>query len=214
MVKGRKSSNTKAPSPHRRNWMLRALGHRQNITLRGSTKLKLSLLPFEELNRGIDHLSTNSEYDTRSRINFPLRHAPNQVDSNTNLLDKVILTKVVLRPTKKSRNVGPHKSILKKNGNKRKSDLENKKFRSVCKPTYGTTADCNVNNIVKSLRHLVYKSKDRNTYPHRNTSTLFPIIWKFTKNQLRIIPDHLPHHELNHMIELKTDSSSMLDKDK
>ena len=125
----------------------------------------------------------------------------------------MVLTEVVIRPTKKPRSLYPHKLILKKNVKQWKSHQENKKFRSVCKPTNRTTADCNVNNIEKSLRHLVYKCEDRNIYPHSNTSTLFLIIWKFTKKRLRIIPDHLPHHELNHMIELKTDSSSLLDKD-
>ena len=141
MVKGRKRGNTKPPSPRRRNRMLRALNHRQDITVRGSTKLKSSLLPFEELNMGNDHLSTNSEYDNRSSINFPFYHALNQVDLNTDLLDEVILTEVVLQPTEKPRSVGPHKSISKKNGNKKKSCLENKKFRSVNKSLYGTHVD-------------------------------------------------------------------------
>ena len=101
MVKGRKSSNTKAPSPRRQNWMLHALNHRQDITVRASTKLKSSLLPFKELNMDNNDLSTNSEYNNRSSINFPCHHAPKQVDSNTYLLDKVILTEVVLQPTKK-----------------------------------------------------------------------------------------------------------------
>ena len=124
-----------------------------------------------------------------------------------------------MQPTEKPRSVGPHKSILKKNDKQWKSQQENKKFRSVCKPTYGTIANHNVQYIEKSLRHLVYKSKDRNKYPHKNTSTLFPIIWKFTKKQSCIIndisiPDRLPHPGLRHMTELRTDSSSMLEKDK
>ena len=80
MVNGRKSSNTKAPSPCRHNRVLHSLNHRQDITVRGSTKLKSSLLPFEEFNMGNNHLSTNSEYENRSNINFPLHHALNQVD--------------------------------------------------------------------------------------------------------------------------------------
>ena len=43
-------------------------------------------------------------------------HAPKKVDSNTDLVDEVILTEVVLRPTKKPRSVGPHKSIVKNKG--------------------------------------------------------------------------------------------------
>ena len=31
--------------------------------------------------------------------------------------------------------------------------------------------------------------------------------------RLRIIPDHLPHYEHNHMIEPKADSSSLLQSD-
>ena len=89
MVKERETSITKTPSPHKRNWMLRSLNHRQDIIVRENTKLKSSLLPFEELNMGNGDLSTNSEYNNPSNINFPLYHALNQVDSNTNLLDKV-----------------------------------------------------------------------------------------------------------------------------
>ena len=61
MVKGRNSGNTKAFFPCRRKRMLRALNHCQDITVRGFTNLKLSLLPFEEVNIGNNHLSTNSE---------------------------------------------------------------------------------------------------------------------------------------------------------
>ena len=157
-----------------------------------------------------NHLSVNSTHNDHSILIFLLQFTPNHVSRTTNLLDEVVLIEVVLRPTKKPRSVGPNKSILKKNDKQWKSHQENKKFRSACKPIYGTTADHNVNNIEKSVRHLVYKSKARNTYPHRNTSTLFPIIWKFTKKQLCIISDCLPHHEHNHMIEPKTDLSSLL----
>ena len=150
MVKGRKSGITKAPSPWRRNWMLHSLNHCQDITVHENTKLKLSLLPFKELDMGIGDLSTNSEYDNRSNINFPLHHALNQVDFNTDLLDEVILTEVVLQPTKKPRSTDPHESILKKNGNQKKSCLGNKKSRSVSKPLYGISADLNSNNGFKS----------------------------------------------------------------
>ena len=119
MVKGRERGNTKAPSLCRQNWMLCSLNYRQDITVRENTKLKSFLLPFEELKIYNDDLSTNSEYDNCSNINFPLHHAFNQVDLNTNLLDKVILTEVVLRPIKNPRSVGPRKLISKKNGSKR-----------------------------------------------------------------------------------------------
>ena len=137
MVKRRKSGNTKASSHCRRNRMLCALNLCQDATLCGSTKLKPSLLPFDKLDKGINHLSTDSRYDNHSCINFSFHGALNQVDLSTNLLDEVILTKVVLQSTKKPRSVGPHKSIPKKNRNKKKSSLENKKFRTVSKSLYG-----------------------------------------------------------------------------
>ena len=83
MVKGRKSGSIKAPSPCRRNRMLHSLNQCQDITVCGYTKLKWSLFPFEELNTGNNDLSTNSEYDNRFNVNFPLHHALTQIDSNT-----------------------------------------------------------------------------------------------------------------------------------
>ena len=71
-----------------------SLNHHQDITVRENTKLKSSLFPFVELNMGNGDLSTDSEYDNHSNINFPLHHAFNQVDSNTNLLYKVILPRL------------------------------------------------------------------------------------------------------------------------
>ena len=79
-----------------------------------STRFKLSLLHFNELNMNNNHLSTNSEYNDHSVLNFPLQFTPNQVDSTTNLLDKVVLTEVVLQPTEKPRSVGPHRLTLTK----------------------------------------------------------------------------------------------------
>ena len=98
---------------------------------------------------GNNHLSMDLGYDNHSCIYLPYCQGPNQVDSSINLLDKVILTKVVLQPTKKPRSVSPHKSIPKKNRNKKKSRLENKKFRSVSKPLYGIPADPNSNDGLK-----------------------------------------------------------------
>ena len=96
MVKGRKSGNTKPPSPHRKKWMLCSLIHCQDVTARENTKLKSSHLPLKELIMDNSDLSTKSEYDNCFNINFPLYHALNQVDLNTDLLNKVILTEVFL----------------------------------------------------------------------------------------------------------------------
>ena len=67
---------------------------------------------------GKDHLSMDSKYDNHSSINFSFCQGLNKVDSSNDMLDKVILTKDVKRPTKKQRGVGPHKLILKKNKNR------------------------------------------------------------------------------------------------
>ena len=168
---------------------------------------------------GNDQLSTDSEYDNHSCINSPFRQDLNQVDSSTNLLDKVILTKVVTRPTQKPRSVGLHKSIPKKNRNKRKSCLENKKLRSVSKPLYVVSVDPSSNNGIKPQRHLLYKNKDKNNYLLMDTSTSIPIFfWKSTKKQSHIIrnmsiPGRLPYFGSNHRFELNTESPSMSDKD-
>ena len=173
-VKGRKGYIS--PSPRRKTWMLRANICCQDDSIRQSTRFKPSLLHFTKFDMNNNHLSVNSTHNDHSILNFPLQFTPNQINYTADLLDKVVLTEVVMRPTKKQRSVGPHKSILKKNDKQWKSHQENKKFRSMCKPTDETTLDRNVNIIEKSLRHLVYKSEDRSTYSHRNTSTLFPKI--------------------------------------
>ena len=50
---------------------------------------------------GNDHVLTHAGCDNHSSINFPFYQGINQVDSSTDLLDKVVLIKVVTRPTKK-----------------------------------------------------------------------------------------------------------------
>ena len=124
---------------------------------------------------GNDHFSTNSEYDNRSSINFPLHHALNQVDLKTHLLDKVILTEVVLRPIKKSRSVGPHKLVSKKNGNKKKLCLEDKKFRSVNKSLYGIHVDFDSDDDYVPLQRLLYTNKNKRNHPLKDTGASIPI---------------------------------------
>ena len=112
-VKGRKSY--KAPSPHRQNRMLCAIIRRQDDIICRSTRFKSSILHSNKLDIDNNYLLTNSEYNDYSNINFPLQFAPNQVDPTTNLLDDVVITEIVLRPTKKPRSIGPHRSISTKN---------------------------------------------------------------------------------------------------
>ena len=121
MIRRRKGDTSNTPSPCRRNIIIHSINHCQDSTVCEITKLKSAPLPLDKLNMCNSDLSTNSTYYNRSNTNFPLHNALKKVDSNTNLLDKVILTEVVLRTTKKPRIVGPHKLISKKNDNKRKS---------------------------------------------------------------------------------------------
>ena len=44
------------------------------------------------------------------------------------------------------------------------------------KPLYGVHANPNSKNSLKSTRHLLYKSKDKNDYPLRNANTLIQIV--------------------------------------
>ena len=79
-AKEKKYSKTKIPSPNQQNWMLRAFNLCQDT--------------------GNNHLLMDSGYDNHSCINLPYYQGPNQIDSSIDLLDKVILTKVITQPTK------------------------------------------------------------------------------------------------------------------
>ena len=199
--------------------MLRALNLCQDVTLCVSTKLKSPLLPFDKLSIGNDHLSTDAGYDNCFCINFPFHSALNQVGSSTSLLDEVILTEVVLQPTKKPRSVGPHKTIPRKNNNKKKSRLENKKFRSVSRPLYGVSIDPSSDEDNVPQRRLLYTNKDKRNYPLMDTGASVPtVIWKLTKNRSHIISDisvpaRLPHSGFSQRFKLNADSPSISKKD-
>ena len=128
-------------SHHGQTQLVRADLSYQDDIIRRSTRFKPPLLHSNEFDMNYNHLSVDLTHTDHSILNFPPQFTSNQVDSTTDLFDKVVLTEVVIRPTEKPRSVHPHKSILKKNGNKRKSSQENKKFRSVCKPIYEATVD-------------------------------------------------------------------------
>ena len=105
-VKERKNRKTKTPSPCQQNRMLHAIKHCQNTFLWNSTRMLPSFLPFDEPNLCNDYIFMNSEYN--NRLCFL-----NQVDSDTDLLDNMILHQIIIQPTKKPRNIGPHKSRSK-----------------------------------------------------------------------------------------------------
>ena len=111
--------------------MICAINRRQDASLYESTNMKPPFLPFDEPNLCNNFILMDLENIDRSCINFLCHCVLNQVNSDINLLDNMDLKKVVLRPTKKPRSVGPHKSKLEKITSKKISCLKNMKFRSV-----------------------------------------------------------------------------------
>ena len=89
MVKRRKNGKTKLPSPCRRIRMICAINLCQDATLCESTRMKPSFLPFDAANLCNDCIFMDQKYN--GQLCFL-----NQVDSNTDLLDNVLLTKVVI----------------------------------------------------------------------------------------------------------------------
>ena len=119
----------------------------------------------------------------------------------------------------KPKSVGLHKLIPKKNRNKRKSRLENKKFGSVSKPLYRVSIDPNSNNDIIPQRHLLYKNEDKKNYSLMDNGTSIPIVsWMITNKQQHIIsdisiPGCLPHSRFSYRFKLNADSPRISDKD-
>ena len=108
---------TKPPSLCRQNRMLNAIKHCQNISLWKSTRIEPPFLPFDKPNSYNDCVFIDQKYN--GQLSFI-----NQVDLNTDMFDAVLLKKVVVQSTKKTRNVGPHKLKSKTTMNKKKSHLK------------------------------------------------------------------------------------------
>ena len=77
-------------------------------------KMNPPFLSFDEPNLCNHYIFMDPEYSDRFCSFF------NQIDSNTNLLDNILSTKVIVRPTKKPRSVGPHKPKSEKTTSKKK----------------------------------------------------------------------------------------------
>ena len=92
-VKRRKNRKTKSPSPCQQNWMLHVIKHRLNTSLWNSIIMIPPFLPFNEPNLCTDYIFMDWEYN--NRLCFL-----NQVDSNSDPLDNMILQQVVMHPTK------------------------------------------------------------------------------------------------------------------
>ena len=92
--------------------------------------MKQPFLPSGEPNLCNDYILKDPEYIDLFCINIPYHCIPKQVPLDTDLLDNLVLWKEVVRPTKKPRIVGLHKSNPKKTTNKKKTGQKNKKYRS------------------------------------------------------------------------------------
>ena len=76
--------------------MLHATNLCQNTSLQKSTRMKSHFLLFDEPNSCNDCIFMDQKYND-------WLYFLNQVDFNTNLVDNVLLSKVVVRPTKNQR---------------------------------------------------------------------------------------------------------------
>ena len=191
--------------------MLHDINLCQKTSLHGSTRMKppfVPFVPFDKPNICNDYIFMESEYNDRSCYLI-------QVDLNTNMVDNVLLKKVVVQPTKKPRSVGPHKSKLKKTTNKKRSRLNNKKSRSVSTQLRKGSTEPNSDEINMLLKRIFYKNKDMKNYPFISAGTSIPIVtWKLTKNCSHIVTNRplsscSLFYENNQRSKLEVESSSL-----
>ena len=125
-VKARTKGETKSPPPRRRDRMTRAI-HRRQV----AERLKSPIIEYDEPDLCNDYISKDLDYVDRFNLNFPRHCVLGHVHSDSDPLDDLGSWKEVVRPTKKPRSVGPHKSKPKKTTSKKKTNQKNKKSRSV-----------------------------------------------------------------------------------
>jgi len=113
-IKGRNKKETKFPSSCRPDWRLCVICYYQNANHQEPTNISQPFLPYNEYNLCNDYISKEPSHDDRFCINFPCHYVFGHVLLDTNPLDNVDSWKKVVRPTKKPRSAGPHKSKPKK----------------------------------------------------------------------------------------------------
>ena len=104
-IKGRNKGETKFPSPRRHNRMICAINRRLDASCQEPTDVKKGFMPYDEPDLCNDYILKDPEYIDHFCINFPYHCVLEQVPSDTNLLDNMVLWKEVIRPTKKVRKV-------------------------------------------------------------------------------------------------------------
>ena len=137
-------------------------------------------LPFDKPNLCYDYIFIDPEYN--DRLCFL-----NQVDSNINLFDNVMLQQVVMHSTKKSRSVGPHKSRTKTKIYK-KNMHQNKKFWSASTQLRRGSTEPNRNRQIYYNKIYSTQTKSEELYIHQ--------CWYIYPNcYLEIHEESLTHHK-------------------
>ena len=121
----------KYPSPRRQDRMIRALHRRQVREQIHLSNLNQHILPYDEPDLYNDFITKDTSQPSRFIINFPRHCVLGHVLSDSDPLDDLGPWKEVVQPTKKPRNVGPHKSKPKQTTSMKKTRQKNKKSRSV-----------------------------------------------------------------------------------
>ena len=179
-----------------------------------------------------NYILKDPDYSDYFCINFSCHCVLNQVDSDTNLLDNMFLTKDVLQPTKKPRSVGPHRlksEKSEKSTSKKKSRLKSKKFKSVstqlCEEprsvkiqSYGSAESrSGEENMLQQC--LFNTDEDLKNRPFINTGASIPInTCKFTKKRSYIvsgtsIPSCSQCYGSNQQFKVNVESPSLPEKD-
>ena len=118
-VKARNEGATKFPPPRRRDRMIRAIHHRQV-----AEHLKSTIIEYDEPDLCNDYISKDLDHVDRFSLNFPRHCVLGHVHSDSDPLNDLGSWKEVVRPTKKPRSVGPHKSKPKKTTSNKKTRQE------------------------------------------------------------------------------------------
>jgi len=114
--------------------MIRAINCCRDASCQEPTDVTQPFLPYDEPDLCNDYILKIQTTLIVFPINFRFHCVLKKVPSDTNLFDNVVLWKEVVQPTKKPRNVGPHKSKLEKTTSKKKKTLK-KQERQECEYT-------------------------------------------------------------------------------
>ena len=113
-VKTRSEEETRFSPPSRRDQMIRAIHCWQVAEHLESIEMSQHILLYDEPDLSNDYITMEPDYMDCFCINFPRHCVLGHVLSDSDPLDGLAPWKEVVRPTKKPRSVGPHKSKPKK----------------------------------------------------------------------------------------------------